>query len=85
MYGIGHANFLLVSIISNFLAILVIFSIDSRTCSSVWVAINEYLIREIMETKDNYADALEILIDEHVIAPCYYIIAGLKGNEGAII
>ena len=44
-----------------------------------------FLLRETMETVDDYNTAVECLSYSKLIAPCYFIIAGSKANEGTII
>ena len=44
-----------------------------------------WLIRDTLETCPDYQCAFERLSTEPVIAPGYFIVAGTKGNEGAII
>jgi hypothetical protein len=42
-------------------------------------------IREMVETAPNYAAAVKMLNETKVIAPAYYIIAGTKSHEGAVV
>jgi len=46
---------------------------------------NFLLIRRILETASTYDEALNILSSSPVIAPMYYIIAGIESGEGAIV
>ena len=46
---------------------------------------NTKLIRDTLAHCNNYDCAFKKLHDTTIIAPCYYIIAGLKENEGAVI
>lgn len=43
------------------------------------------LIRQVLERKDNYADALKDLTYRRTINAGYFVISGLEGNEGAVI
>ena len=43
------------------------------------------LIRDIMETCDDYDCALKKLSSEPIPSICYFILAGTKDNEGAVI
>jgi hypothetical protein len=42
-------------------------------------------IREMMETAGTYENAIQMLNNTEVIAPAYYIIAGTKNHEGAVV
>lgn len=44
-----------------------------------------WVIRDTLEVCNDYACAFEKLSTEPLIAPGYFIVAGLKENEGAII
>jgi hypothetical protein len=46
---------------------------------------NTKLIRDTLETCQNFDCAFKALSEEYVIAPSYFIVAGLKNNEGAVI
>ncbi|CAI2349477.1 unnamed protein product [Caenorhabditis sp. 36 PRJEB53466] len=44
-----------------------------------------HFIREVLEHKESYTDALEALSTTHLFSPSYIIVAGTRHNEGAII
>jgi len=44
-----------------------------------------YHLRKVMENANTYDEALNMLKHDNVASPVYYIITGLKENEGAII
>jgi len=44
-----------------------------------------WLVRKVLEEEVNYENALERLKSTQVGAPVYYILSGLKPNEGAVI
>ena len=44
-----------------------------------------WLMRQVLEEQTSYAGALKRLRTERTDAPVYYILAGLQGNEGAVI
>jgi hypothetical protein len=44
-----------------------------------------WTIRETLTNCTDYACALEKLQTDHMVAPAYFILAGTKNNEGAII
>jgi hypothetical protein len=46
---------------------------------------NTKLIRDTLETCTSYDCAYKALTESYIIAPSYFIVAGLKGNEGAVI
>lgn len=46
---------------------------------------NLYLLRQAMESAENWDQAVEILGKTKVAAPCYYIIAGVAPHEGAVL
>jgi hypothetical protein len=43
------------------------------------------VVREMMETAETFADAVAGLSSRPVIAPVYYIVSGVSGNDGAVI
>lgn len=48
-----------------------------------WVT---FLPRDLFEKQiDNYDDAVNALANTHILAPCYYIVAGPMANQGAVI
>ena len=44
-----------------------------------------FLSRELMENRTNYEDAVKLLSSADLIAPVYFIVAGVKPDEGAVI
>ncbi|CAB3402631.1 unnamed protein product [Caenorhabditis bovis] len=44
-----------------------------------------YFIREVLETKDSFEEAVDALSKTHLFSPSYIIVAGTKPNEGVII
>jgi hypothetical protein len=69
-------------------------SIDERDKGSlfenIWYTIlghkgNTFALRYALENFSNYNDAFNYLKTVKTVSPCYYIIAGTEGNEGAVI
>lgn len=46
---------------------------------------NTFAMRYALENYDNYADAIQYFKTEKLVAPCYYIVGGLSGNDGSVI
>ena len=46
---------------------------------------NVWLLRKILENEVTYENALDKLLHTPIAAPIYYIISGVKKNEGAVI
>ncbi len=46
---------------------------------------NSILIRRTLETKQSFQEAVDYLSTQPIVTYCYYVVAGLRGNEGAII
>jgi len=46
---------------------------------------NVWLLRKILENEVTYENALDKLLNTRIIAPVYYVISGIKPNEGAVI
>jgi hypothetical protein len=44
-----------------------------------------FLTRNLMENITNYNDAVDLMSKHDLIAPAYFIIGGIKPNEGSII
>jgi len=44
-----------------------------------------FLSRDVVENIDNFDDAVEKLSTQNLIADAYYIVAGIKPNEGAVL
>jgi len=44
-----------------------------------------WLLRKVVEEEATYATALQRLKTERIGGPVYFVVSGLKGNEGAII
>ena len=44
-----------------------------------------WLIRDVIANQDTYDEALHRLQTEKLMAPCYYILGGLRSPEGAVI
>jgi hypothetical protein len=44
-----------------------------------------WLLRKVLEEESDYASAVKRLKTERIAAPVYYIIAGVKPNEGTVI
>lgn len=43
------------------------------------------LVREMMENAHTFDEAVAGLTERPIIAPVYYIVGGLNGNQGAVI
>lgn len=43
------------------------------------------LVRQTLENEENFADAVAALSKQPVIAPVYYIVSGVSGNDGAVV
>jgi hypothetical protein len=43
------------------------------------------LIRHTLETAQSYQEAVNIFKTSKLISPCYLVVSGVNGNEGAII
>jgi acid ceramidase len=57
---------------------------------NVWSMLKGYTgptfaARYAMENFDNYEDAFNYLKNTKIVAPCYYIVGGVNGNEGSVI
>ena len=46
---------------------------------------NTFVLRRAMETYDSWKDAVHYLSTVPIVAPTYYIVAGLTDNEGVVI
>ena len=54
--------------------------------STVWgYKGNLFLLRDAFEKFDNYEEAKNYIVETQVIAPAYYIICGLTGNDGTVV
>ncbi len=42
-------------------------------------------VRRVVETAESYQEAIDMLTNNTSIAPAYYIVSGVKSNEGAVI
>jgi N-acylethanolamine-hydrolysing acid amidase len=63
---------------------------DGSLLSNLWSAVTScfpisFLVREVLETFDNYKDAVTALTKTDLIAPCYITVSGINRNEGTII
>ena len=43
------------------------------------------LVRETLENVETFENAVEALSDHPIIAPVYYIVGGVSGNDGAVV
>lgn len=46
---------------------------------------SSFLSRDVLETATSYKQALDMLANEEVLAPVYYILGGTKSGEGVVI
>lgn len=46
---------------------------------------NSLLVRDVLEKNDTYKEAIKILQNTNLVAPVYFIIAGININEGILI
>ena len=46
---------------------------------------NTMILRKAMENLDTWKDAVDYLSQVPIVAPTYYIVAGVSGNEGVVI
>jgi len=69
-------------------------SIDERDEGTLWDNLwtmieghtgNTFAMRYALENFDNYADAVEYFRTVNLVAPCYYIVGGVSGNDGSVI
>ena len=44
-----------------------------------------WLLRKVLEEETNYPDAMKRLKTERIGGPVYYVVSGVKPNEGAVI
>jgi len=46
---------------------------------------SDFLLRAVLEEEDTFEGAVSRLKAENITAPCYYIVSGIKDNEGVVI
>ena len=44
-----------------------------------------WLLRKVLEEESDYASAKKRLMETKISAPVYYILSGVKNNEGIVI
>lgn len=62
---------------------IIVNAIDAFIKHSAWCP--SHLLRQVMEKCTSYSEAHKVLSDTPLVAPVYYIMAGSKSNEGAIL
>lgn len=74
-------------------------TVDTRSVPAIWdmlenlveaivlrgAAVNSFLIRQVLLSKNSYTEALNIFSNNPLIAPVYLILAGANPGEGAVI
>ena len=72
------------------------FSIDERDQGSWWLNFIQaifdrkasplsFLTRSVMENATSFDEALKVLSAHDLIAPAYFILGGVEGDEGAVV